>query len=465
MEVISLVLNRQKQFVRMAPTGGRRGNTCASVSTVAIPTPRTRKKFKRSAQLDDGIGNNHTGNRIRNQNIFNQLNDNEDQSESDEEYARKKPRSTLPKPPPPITIQSHTISQLKPALETIKDVNIKEIKYKICQTGVKIYTPNITVFNVVKKFCEDSKMHGFTHTAADDRSVKVCLYGLWPMKTEDLMNELKTVGVVPTDIKQLTLSNPRYTDQTIYLVYFQRKQHITVDELKTKAEGLFNIIVDWRYYKNRSKEPTQCENCLQFGHGKLNCFGKSPVCFRCAGPHPGSGCPFLVKPANENERPRIDDNLVKCALCDKKGHTATDRNCESRRKFKDIQTSLKSRSQPPVRNSPRPNIKSTREFPAPPQSTSRHPLSTATHVFTPAPPPASPAWVNNVPTQRQWENNGRNQRRSDLLSTDQCMEMFDYFVSELLKCRTKAEQIRTIAKISLEQVSKYLTPNLNDDVP
>lgn len=43
-----------------------------------------------------------------------------------------------------------------------------------------------------------------------------------------------------------------------------------------------------------------------------------------------------------------------------------------------------------------------------------------------------------------------------LLSSAQCLRIYDLFVSELLKCRNIEEQIRTIARLSFEQVSKYL---------
>ena len=458
----------------MAPTGGRRAAAIAAAAALSKPIRPVagKKRLKPTVQSTKP----RQSNRICDQNIYMNLDDDDESSGNEIEIDAKKQRIITPKPPPPITIQSHSIVQLKKSLESIKNISVKDINYKITQTGVKIFTSNTTAFNIVKKHCEENNMQGYTHTAADERFVKVCLYGLWSMDTGIIMNELKTVGLEPVEIKQLTISKPRYTEQAIYLLYFQRKQHITLDQLKA-VRGLFNVIIDWRYYKNRSKQPTQCEVCLQFGHGKSNCFGKSAVCFRCAGPHSGSHCPFLVPANKENEKPRIDDNLVKCALCKTKGHTATDRNCESRRKYNELQHSLKTRFQSQSQASTQHGVKinSRREFPASLHAPPSHPPSTSSRAFIPAPPPTHSAWSNSLETEtikkgltNQPQINDRPyyyqpHRSEDLLTTSECMELFDYFITELLKCRNKIEQIKTIARLSLEQISKYLTPSFNND--
>lgn len=205
--------------------------------------------------------------------------------------------------------------------------------------------------------------------------MKVCL---WSMPTDDLLLELRSANIEPAEVKQLTLRQPRFAGQTTYLLCFQRKQHMTVERLK-QVRGLFNVIVDWRYYKNRTKEPTQCGTCLQFGHGKKSCF-RPPVCFRCAGPHFGALCPFLKPSSNPNEKAKIDDELLRCALCKKKGHTAADLKCEARANYKAQQQAIRSRQQQQAIGSrnktQKPNVNSMKEFPAMQPSTSSHLLST-----------------------------------------------------------------------------------------
>lgn len=430
----------------MAPTGSRRGQS--AVASTSASADKRKRRLKSSVAFI----NTHNGRGgITGRNIYNQLSDNDDSS-VEEESLKKKTKPNLPKPPPPITIQSHTIQQLKPSIQTIKGIDVSKVNFKITQNGVKILTPDMDTHSAVKSHCSSNGMHGFTHTPPEERQVKICLYGLWSMPTNELLSELILADITPTDIKQLTLKKPRYSNQAIYLLYFKREQHMTIEKLKA-VRGLFNVVVDWRYYRNNSKEPIQCSICLQFGHGQKSCFGKSPVCYRCAGDHAGSTCPFLKKPAKEGEKPRIDDALVQCALCKEKGHTASDRKCKKRQEFKEMQQSLRMRQRPQSSRQSGPNIYSAKDFPAPPGTSQGHPLSTASRKFTPAPIPTHSAWTGRTNTPRS----------SNLLTTDECMDLFDYFVDELLKCKSKLEQIRTIARLSLEQVSKYLSAGIHDD--
>lgn len=438
----------------MAPTGGQRRQAAIAAKAKLTTNPalaaaivKRKASAKGKGKVSAAVTHGNSGKRIHGKNIFMDLDDDDDgsstRSDVDSLNVNKRQRVIAPRQPPPITIQSHTVAQIKQSIAKIKDINHSGINYKITQSGVKIITPSTGVFDIVKKYCADNNMKGYTHTAAEDRLVKICLYGLWSMPMEDLKEELKAAKIEPVEVKQMTLSKPRYSDQAIYILYFQRKQHITVDALKA-VRGLFNVIVDWRYYKSRSKEPTQCEICLQFGHGKSNCFGKSAVCFRCSGDHSGSRCPFLLPETDDKGRRRIDDKLLKCVLCSKMGHTATDRKCEARIKYKELQQSLRMKSQPQPR--PTPNFKSN-EFPAIPRPN---------RPFMPAPPPKNPAWKPKNPLLPC--------PSSDLLNSDECMELFEYFIDELLKCRSKVEQIKTIARLSLEQVTRYLnSPSTSND--
>lgn len=215
---------------------------------------------------------------------------------------------------------------------------------------------------------------------------------------------------------------------------------------------MFNVIVQWKYYKNKNKEPTQCSNCQQFGHGTKNCFNIA-ICVRCAGQHTSKTCPLLPKPAGDEDpkpTPKIAEDLLNCALCKKKGHTASFRNCEARLKFKALQKSLRDKQNTQRQRTLNTNINPRVQFPAPPP-VRIHPLSTSYHIYRPAEPqPSTSAWLPNT------------RPSNTLLSPEECMNIFDIFTSELLKCNTIEEQIRTIAKLSFEQVSKYLTPNLQN---
>lgn len=396
-------------------------------------------------------------NRVINENIYSVLSEHDyEDMEADETSGPVTTNSAKVRPPPPITVTNVSIAILKDKLDKIKNSN--ELTFKIMKNGIKIFSPNADTFKLVSQFCRDNELHGFSHTPKEDQYVKVCLYGLWSMDTELIMTELSKSGIEPVQIKQLTLKEPRYKDQAIYLVYFQRKQNVNIHKLRS-ITGLFNVVVDWKYYKNKSREPTQCSNCQQLGHGSNNCF-KPSVCVRCSGLHESKSCPFLPEPKDDDSstfgpkpKPKIDDALVKCALCNKSGHTASFRGCPERQKYKETQRLINNRqgTQRPSRRPQIPNVNSREEFPR--MSTiNRHPLSTSYHIYQEAPAHS---------TNSNWRPSARAQ---NLLSPDECMDIFDIFTTELIKCNTIEEQIRTIARLSFEQVSKYLNRNLaNND--
>lgn len=420
----------------MAPSGGHAAAKSAKNGEKKNPAKRKRSENPTNVAID---------NKINDKNIYSELSD-DDEMDCESVYSEVK-KST--KTPPPITVTNKSISELKTVINNIKDLDTSQIKYKITHNGIKIYTDDIERYKTVKQNCLSNKVLGYSHTPRDERHVKVCLYGLWAMQIQELLVELKEVDIEPTDIKQLTLKTQRYTDQAIYLLYFQQNQHITLEKLRA-VRGLFNVIVEWKYYKNKNKEPTQCSNCQKFGHGAKNCFSIS-ICVRCAGQHASKECPLLPKPAEGDttkSTPKIAEELLHCALCKKKGHTASFRNCEERVKFKELQQSLRNKQNAQRQRSFNTNIHSRVQYPAPPP-VRVHPLSTSYHIYRPVEPqPSTSAWQSNI------------RSKNTMLSPEECLNVFDIFTSELLKCRSIEEQIRTIAKLSFEQVSKYLTPNL-----
>lgn len=443
----------------MAPPRGSSKAKTIDEQTSLKAAKAIRQSFKTKVPVSNVLDLRTKTNRVTNENIYSVLNVDEYETMDAEESPGSHPVNTSKlRPPPPITVTNVSIAVLKDKLANIKDNN--ELKYKIIQNGIKIFSPNIETFKLVNDFCKDNNLHGFSHTPKDEQHVKVCLYGLWKMDSELIKNELSKSDVHPIQVKQLTLKEPRYKDQAIYLVYFQRKQNINMQKLRS-ITGLFNVVVDWKYYKNKSREPTQCSNCQQLGHGAMNCF-KPPICVRCSGLHESKSCPFLPQPKEETEeststaglkpkpKPKIDDALVKCALCKQSGHTASFRGCSVRLKYKETQRVINNRQgqQRSVRRPQIPNFTSRNEFPSM-ASANRHPLSTSYHIYQQAPP---------QPAHSNWRPPTRDQ---NLLTPDECMNIFDIFTTELLKCNTIEEQIRTIARLSFEQVSKYLNRNSN----
>ena len=47
------------------------------------------------------------------------------------------------------------------------------------------------------------------------------------------------------------------------------------------------------FYQSKKAGPTQCKNCMNFGHGTLNCHLKAR-CVRCGEEHLSKKCPLII---------------------------------------------------------------------------------------------------------------------------------------------------------------------------
>lgn len=144
--------------------------------------------------------------------------------------------------PPPITVFDVNIVNLKNKLSQIKNIDLSKIFIKLTQHGTKINVHTNDEFNIVRKFCIDNEINFFTHTLKEERNLKICLYGLWNMSTDELENELNSLGINPREIKIINLKNKRYSDQVIYLLYFWKMDNIRISNLR-QTKAVFNCIV------------------------------------------------------------------------------------------------------------------------------------------------------------------------------------------------------------------------------
>lgn len=338
-------------------------------------------------------------------------------------YHQQQPRKSKTPLFPPIVAEGVTIQKMQAAVKNLNPEISQNVTLKSTTDGVKILTPDDKTFTAMKKFCTDNKIHGYSYTPKQDRTVKICMYGLWVMPINELSAELKTKGVEPIQIKQLTIKKPRFEGEAIYLLYFKKSQKIRITDLRN-ITGLFNVVTRFQYYKNRDNEPSQCSNCQQLGHGTQNCL-RPAVCIRCAENHLSKDCPHIVI---TDDSQKIPQEKVKCALCNG-NHTANFRQCEKRIQYKEklTQQNTPLNNRHPIQRQIRLNI---------PPTSAR---------FTSSP---SSSYANVVRSQHP-------QSSSSLLSPEQCLEIFDLFTTELLKCRSIEEQIRTIARLSFQQVSRF----------
>lgn len=364
--------------------------------------------------------------------------------------------------------------------EQMKQLNAEQgkIRYRITRNGIKILTSDRQTFDTVHNYCKETKLYGFTHTPKEDRFVRFVMHGLSPIDEDTILNEFKRHKIQPEKVKLLCV-NKTYPDEATYVVYFKNSQKIALKDLQ--RIGLFNLVPRFEYFHNKdTRNYVQCSNCQQLSHGTANCFNP-PVCVRCAGPHKSSKCDLLPPPKMDDDNnpiptekyPKIEVDKLFCALCKKQGHSAAYRNCEVKIKYQKDLENLKK-----ARNSAKPSYRiAQRDFPEMiTEASYETPLTNqvfANQSYSQAAQGASshaPAQRAQTlikaqradqqkPAQRANQQKPAQRAPSNLLSPDECLQLFDYFTTELQRCSTPMEQIKLIAKLSFEQVHKYSLVN------
>lgn len=215
--------------------------------------------------------------------------------------------------PPPIIIENTRIQVL---IEHLKPLNLPadKLKYKLGRKHIRVYTSDTTTHNAVCEKIRETKLPGFTHTPKDERFTRICLYGLYPMNTTLISEEMKKYKAEPNKVR-LMYQNADHPDEAIYVLYYMKKHGITAEKLN-QITGLFNLTTKFRNYSNKATKFTQCSNCQSLGHGTQNCF-KTPVCVRCAEPHKSSECPLIPTAMEDGNnsgvkatRPKIEEDKL-----------------------------------------------------------------------------------------------------------------------------------------------------------
>ena len=179
------------------------------------------------------------------------------------------------------------------------------------------------------------------------------------MDNNEIMEELQLHKVSPCDIKQIQIKNRRYDSQCIYLLYFKKSEGIKISTLR-EIKSISHMIVKFDYYHRNKTGPTQCSNCLKFGHGAENCYLDSN-CIRCGGIHKSKECVHI-----QDETGKIPEKFIKCANCGE-NHMANYYKCKKRvehingqrRPFKVSTPKVSAfKPAPELNNSNFPNIKS-----------------------------------------------------------------------------------------------------------
>lgn len=353
--------------------------------------------------------------------------------------------------PPPIMIENVRLSVLIEKIRKLENINQENISYKLTRGFIKILTKDKDTFDKVLDHCRTNELIGFSHSHKEERQVRFCMYGLPATDVALIATELNKFKLQPTKIR-LLYQNKDYPDEAIHVLYFSKSQKITLEDFR-QVTGLFGVRTRFQYFRNKESQLTQCSNCQKFGHGTQHCFRK-PVCVRCAEGHKSKECPLIPKLVDAEgkplpappTRPKIAEDKLKCALCQKPGHSAAWKGCEVRlREQTTRKTILKSYQnvQQHRHRAPIPDLQDKQDFPKISHKRDTHPLQTAYHVYQPAPrtlPETSPNPMAN------------------LISVEDSLKLLDYFIEELCKCTTVREQTMAIARFALMNVQQFIRP-------
>ena len=402
--------------------------------------PRSRSPSRRSRSLTSSISfdkefqiltnthNNDSAN-IPIQNDFGILNNNVMEHEVIRTPNNTSSKINLHDKLPPITVFGVSISELSTKVHSLIP-NSTNIKFKLTQFGTKIFVDNTTDYKTLRSELLKSDMKCYTHRLKNEQTRKYVMYGLYNMNVNTLMENLAFYDVYPTEIRQLNMKRKRYDDQTIYLLYFKNEDKMTLEKLRT-IKHVDRVIVKFETYLRRKTGPILCANCLHYGHGQSTCNMK-PRCIKCGSDHKSSLCEHNLFP--DNPKSKIPQQLVKCANCGGP-HTANYSECPERLKYLEIRK-RSNEKHPSVQH----RNKNFQHIPSSNKPISHNIMHNSNDRD----------FVPNRPTYAKTL-----QSSNDLLSPNECYNMFKDFMNAIMKCKTRQDQIDTIARLSLNFAAKY----------
>uniref|UniRef100_A0A2M4CJF0 Putative rhomboid n=1 Tax=Anopheles darlingi TaxID=43151 RepID=A0A2M4CJF0_ANODA len=385
---------RKRALVRMAPKKLRAGTTQVG-SQPAYSATNTIASANQFAILADDIQNPPTARNITVNN-----------------------RATKQ---PPIIVESSALGDVH---KKIISAGVVDYTTKFTKNGIAVFTNTKKDYKAVMEKLTSQKSNFFTFQPEDEKTTKVVLQGLCKSISADLEEELRSLSIFPSSIKELTIKHKRYDDQITLLLHFP-KGSINLQTLK-ETKFLQHCRVFWSYYSKNSS-PMQCKNCQKYGHGANNCHSIQK-CVKCAEPHPSKDCPLNDSPARIEGI--IPARLLKCANCNG-NHPATFSKCPAR----------------PTQG-PKPQTKK--------QPNKKPPPSVDLSSFPLLPNVSSNShqnihdWSKNyAPTQTQQQKSSPD--KEGLFDQEEIVQIVQETFTCPKKCRTKEDQIMVIFRI----IQKY----------
>lgn len=311
------------------------------------------------------------------------------------------------KPPPLVVDENFSLRELQVLLGS-------DVIYKRTSIGTKVFPNNTECYEMCKKILIENKIEFHTFNSKENRLYTVFLYGLPKISIDDIKKDMEAYNLTPSAITEI---NTRFSsvNNAVYKVQFTRKNFNP--KSLNNVTAICNVIVSWKKYKPRKRDnPTQCWNCLMYGHGGEHC-NRLPACMICANRHRTEDCPLR----NKDKIPAV----FSCFNCKKHGkertdHSANDVKCPLRSLY--LETRAKA------------TAKNVRSYNKKQQNSSQ---------FINADLPINNQ--NNINTYRNTLSYANCVRGSnDLFSVDELFNIFTTALDDLQQCTTKIQQIQVV---------------------
>lgn len=363
-------------------------------------------------------------------NIYDSLADDDDGDMStDSRYRRKNPsRKLKTTAPPPIVIHNLALADINASLTRLE---IKQADYRLqlTQFGTKLFVTTNSQFSAVKQQFTNEKISFFTYSLEEEKMCKFVLYGLPEINVDDIKKELTTMSLAAATVNKMSIKQKRHENHCLYLVSFPKSADMTLTCLQ-QVRGMLGFLVKWKRFQPRTSNVTQCSNCQAFGHASRNC--KMPSnCMKCADNHKTENCPH-----NDPNTKRVPNDVLKCKGCGE-NHSARFRDCKKRIEFLNIKETVMAKNKKSFTN---PYTSRAQHYSSqyPPLQMSRPSTST----FQPQQCSISYSAMLRRPTAAS----------AELFTPQECFAIFEELYSALISCKSKAEQVYSISKITM----KYL---------
>lgn len=356
---------------------------------------------------------------------------------------------------PPINIKD---GNHKSVNDIIKQLNINQSQYRTKYTkfGARVQLKSKEDHVKVIDHLKRSSLEYYTYQLPEDRKLKFVLLGLHNIEPSALKTELIKVGLPATDVIPIKINKKRYEDHNVYLVKFP-KNSVTLRALQ-QIRAIFNVIVQWQHYRNKTPGPTMCSRCQNYGHGQANCNIKTR-CPWCAGDHNIKLCKLL----------NVPELLTTYTCCNCGGnHKASSFECPKRKEyFEHAQKIAVTRQKQAFKKSPNfENSNYEKEFPLSwkvPQSTVKPSTSTQPNyaAIASSSRSACTSVFRQEPVTNLSESIYSNMECNDdnlltpklnLLQPEEIQPLLLSIISDLAECKTRAQQITALVKITV----KYL---------